>query len=135
MVEHVNVTAFFCCDSVIEEARTGKKTIVGTFRNFHFQELPARFGSPWYIYAQISGVDPGRHDITVNIVHDETAGVVFAAALEIPEDHPEDIDLIIQAQPTQFAKPGKHVVSLNIDGTQVKYCVLNVELRKQKLGG
>jgi hypothetical protein len=133
--ERANVTTFVCCDKVIEEAGNHKKTVIGIFRNFGFQELPARLAAPWFIYAQISSLDPGAHDMTINVVHDETTGVVFAAGLEIPDSHPPDIDLIVPAQPAEFHKEGKHVVTLNIDGGQAAYCVLTVSLRRQQIGG
>jgi hypothetical protein len=61
--------------------------------------------------------------------------VIFAAGLEIPEEHPPDIDLILLAQPAEFHKEGKHVVTLNIDGKQAAYCVLTVTLKKRQIGG
>lgn len=132
--ERANATVFVACDRVIEEKDTGKKTLVGIFQNFHFQQLPARAPAPWYLVAQVQNMEPGKHDVTINIVHDETTGVVFAAGLEIPHEHPPDIDMVIFAQETQFHKEGKHVVTLNIDGNQSAYFVLNVNLRKQKVG-
>jgi hypothetical protein len=130
MVEPVNVTAFVACDKVIEESGNRKKTIIGIFRNFNFPELPSRFAAPWFLFAQISGLTAGKHDITVNVVHDATQGVVFASGMDIPEDHADNVDLIIPAQGTEFRKEGDHVATLSIDGTQVAYYVLRVVLRR-----
>ena len=129
------MTAFVCCDRVISEAGTGKKTIVGIFKNFNFAGLPARFSAPWFVYAQIANLDPGDHVITLNIVHDETQGVVFAANLEIKGEHPDDIDVVIPAHPTEFSREGKYVVSMNLNGSQIAYTVLNVALTPQRVGG
>lgn len=134
MAEHANVSTFVACDKVIQEEGTHKKTIIGIFKNFNFNNLPARFG-PWFIFAQISNLDSGKADVTINIVHDSTQGVVFAARLGIPEDHPEDIDICIRADAAEFDKEGKYVATLNIDGQQCAYYVLTVSLTKQQTGG
>lgn len=105
------------------------------FRNFNFQTLPGRFGAPWFLFAQLLEVDPGSHEVTINIVHDQTTGVVFAAQFSIPEDHPPNLDVVIPAQGTEFHKTGSHVVTLNIDGTQAAYFILNVTLLSQQQGG
>ena len=130
MLETVNVSVFVACDKVIEENINHKKTIVGIFRNFGFPELPARNAAPWFLFVQMSGLPAGKHDITVNVVHDATQGVVFAAGFDIPEDHAENVDLIIPAQSTEFGNEGDHVATLNIDGTQVKCFALRVVLKR-----
>lgn len=135
MADRVNVVTFVACEKVIEETGTGKKTVIGIFQNFNMKQLPSRFGGSWYVFAQIMGLDSGKVDVTVNIVHDETQGVVFAASIEIPESHPENVDLVLQADATEFHKEGKHVVSLNIGGIQHGYFVLNVKLAPQSAGG
>jgi len=134
--DHVNINAFLCCDKIIIEAGNNKKTVVGIFRNFFFQQLPSVFGVPWFIFAQMSNLDAGPHTVTVNIAHDETVGVVFAAGAEIAPEFPGgDIDLVLPAQPAVFQKVGKHVVTLNIDGQQKAYYVLNVQLQASPIGG
>jgi len=133
--DHVNVNVFVCCDKVIEEAENHKKTIIGIFSNCHFAELPSRLAVPWFIFAKLSRVDPDSQVVTINVTHDETQGVVFAASIELKPHHPEDVDIIIPANSTTFTRPGKHVVTLNIDGTQVAHFVLNVSLRSLQIGG
>ena len=135
MSEHVNVNCFVSCDRVITEAETGKKSVIGVFKNFNFKGLPSRFPAPWFIFAQLANVDAGQHNITINIVHDETQGVVFAASLEVAEDHPEDIELVMPAQGTEFSKEGKFVVSMNMNGSQIAYNVITVNLKTQQIGG
>jgi hypothetical protein len=87
------------------------------------------------VFAQIKNVDPGAHDITINIVHDDTHAVVLAASAEVPENHSQSVDLVIPGQGAEFQKEGKHVMTLNIDGIQAAYQVLNVSLIKQQQGG
>lgn len=135
MADRASVVTFVACDMVVEEARSGKKTIVGIFQNFNMGRLPSIYGRPWFLFAQIHGLDPGTTDITVNIVHDETTGVVFAASVEVPDGHPENADIVLEATQTQFTKPGKHVVSLNINGQQYASFVLTVTLQPQPQRG
>jgi hypothetical protein len=134
MVERTRVATFVACDKVIEESKTKKKTVVGIFESLHMRQLPSRFGAPWYVFAQLHGVDPGSHVLTLNVVHDQTQGVVLAANVDIPDKHPENIDLVIPAQAVEFHKDGKYVATLNIDGEQSGYLVLNVVLQHQEIG-
>ncbi len=135
MTEQTKLEMLVCCDKVIEEAGNGKKTVIGIFRNFNFPALPAAYALPWFIFAQITALEPGAHSVTINVVHDQTQGVVLAVGLEIPETHPENADLLIPVQNVVFQKQGKHVVSLNIDGQQFGYCVLTVTLQATQVGG
>jgi hypothetical protein len=135
MTEHTKLEMLVCCDKVIEEAGNGKKTVIGIFRNFNFPVLPATYAFPWFIFAQITGLDAGAHAVTMNVVHDQTQGVVLAAGIDIPEEHPENADLLIPVQNVVFQKEGKHVVSLNIDGQQLGYSVLTVSLQLAPMGG
>lgn len=135
MVEHVNINAFVCCDKVIREAETGKQTVVGIFQNFNFGKLPARFSAPWFIYAQLNSLDPGGHTVTVNIAHDDTNSVVYAATVEIDEDHPENVNIVLNGQPTEFTKAGEYDVTLNIDGLQQAHYLLTVNQKRQSIGG
>ena len=135
MADNVNVVTFVACEKVIQEAGSGKKSIIGIFQNFNMKQLPSRLGSAWFLFGQIMNLDPGKVDVTVNIVHDETQGVVFAASIEIPDGHPENADLMLQADATEFRKEGKHVVSLNIGGMQYAHFVLKVVLTPQTSGG
>ncbi len=135
MTEHAKLEMLVCCDKVIEEAVNGKKTVIGIFRNFNFPSLPTAYALPWFIFAQITGLDSGGHSVAINVVHDQTQGVVFAAGLDIPDTHPENADLLIPVQNVMFQKPGKHVVSLNIDGRQLGYTVLTVTLQGAQIGG
>lgn len=130
MAEHANVKAFVACDKIIEEAKTQKKSLIGLFNNFNFPTLPARHSS-WFLFAQIANLEAGNRDITINIVHDATQGVVFSAKLSIPEKHPENIDICIPANPTVFDKEGNYDVTLNIDGSQHASFILKVALVKQ----
>jgi len=134
MVERTRTATFVACDRVIEESNSKKKTVVGIFETLHMRELPSRFGDPWYIFAQLHGVDPGSHDLTLNIVHDQTQGGVLAANVSIPDEHPESIDLVIPARRVEFHKEGKYVATLNIDGEQRGYLVLSVALQHREIG-
>ncbi len=44
---------------------------------------------------------------------------------ETPNEHPENLDLVIPAQGVELHKEGKYVAILNIDGEQSGYLVLN----------
>jgi hypothetical protein len=133
---HGTVSAFVCCDKVIVEAGNNKKTVIGIFRNFNFMQLPSSSPAPWFIYAQISIRDPGAHTIAVNIAHDETVSVVFAASAEIDEKFPGgDLDLILPAHPAVFQKPGRHIVTMNVDGTPAASYTLHVTLQPSQIGG
>lgn len=87
MPDRANITTFVACERVIEEKGTGKKSVIGIFQNLSLRSLPSRLGGPWYVFAQLFGLDEEKVDITVNIVHDETQGVVFAAGLEMKQAH------------------------------------------------
>lgn len=130
MAEHGKVTVFVACDKVIQEAETNKKSLIGMFQNFNFTRLPNRH-IQWFLYAQVTNLEKGERDITINIVHDATTGVVFSARINVQDNHPENIDLCIDASRTQFDKEGIHNVTLNIDGTQYASFILTVNLKPQ----
>ena len=132
MVDRLTVPVFLACDKVIEEAGSRKKSVIGVFQTFSFSSLPSRFGAPWFIFAQVFGLDDGNKDVTINIVHDSTMGVVFAAGIELPENRSSDVDLVIEPTPTVFQKEGAHLVTLNIDGMQRASFSLSVKLVRQR---
>lgn len=64
-------------DKVIEEKITNKRSIIGTFTNFHAGQFPATF-PPWFIYASATNL-VGKHNSSINITMDSSNLVVFSA--------------------------------------------------------
>ena len=121
------VHALLCCDRIITE-NNGKKGLIGVFQSFQFPKLPAT-NLPWFIYAALGNMDPGEHEFTLNITHDESSNVVFSQTgqMKINSDR-DDVELVLPVV-CRFQKFGAHLITLHMAGAVVASRVLRVTPR------
>ena len=73
--------AIVFADKAIEE-NNGKKGLIGIFQSFNFTRFPT-VPPTWYVYVAFGNVAKGRHDVTVNVVHDDTGAVIVRSHGEV----------------------------------------------------
>jgi hypothetical protein len=116
MTEPVFV-ALLSADRVITEDN-GKKSIIGTFTQFHARQFPAVF-PPWFVYAAVTNLAEA-HSFSLNVVNDETQQVVFSAGGQFTVDQPRKvIELVIPMLNVVFPAPGTYNLLFNVDGQQI----------------
>lgn len=79
MSEPVFVGLLFA-DRVIEEIGH-KKGIIGTFTTFNSPQYPVMF-PPWFIYAAVTNLDPGKYSFAINLSSKDTQLVIFSVGGE-----------------------------------------------------
>lgn len=125
--------ALLCADKVITEEGTHKRSVIGTFNNFHSQKFPIAF-PPWFVYVAFTNVS-GEHDLTLNIVDRSNDYNVYSANATLnSQETTAQIELSIPVVNASFPKPGKYEVSLSLDGRHLGARTLNV-LQIQSMGG
>ena len=101
--------ALLCADQVITEEGTQKRSIIGTFTNFHSQQFPASL-PPWFVYLSFTNAT-GEHTITVNIHNPTTNFNVFSASATVAiEDRGAQVELAVPVLGASFPEPGSYEV-------------------------
>ena len=125
--------ALLCADQVITEEGTQKRSIIGTFTNFHSQQFPASL-PPWFVYLSFTNTI-GEHTITVNIHNSTTNFTVFSASATVTiEDRSAQVELPVPVLGASFPEPGSYEVYVSIDGNYLVSRRLTVS-RLQRTGG
>ena len=133
MVMEPVLLALLCADKVITEEGTHKRSVIGTFNNFHSQKFPIAV-PPWFVYVAFTNVS-GEHDLTVNIVDRSNDYNVYSANATLnSQETTAQIELSIPVVNASFPKPEKYEVSLSLDGRHLGARTLNV-LQIQSMGG
>ncbi len=107
----------------------GKKGLIGIFSGFNFPKFPA--GVPlWFAYIALDNVPAGRHEFSVNLVRDEATQVVWASGgeVELKDDVIRQIEIVLPVLNCLFQKPGKHSLTVNLDGYQIGSRIIDVNL-------
>lgn len=119
-----------CAERVITEARTNRKTIVGTFSTFHSTRFPARF-PPWFVYLTFTNI-AGNHDVALNIYHTANAVTVYSTMAKVDIPRPDAlVELDIPVVNAAFPEAGRYAVSVTIDGMELGQRSLTVAEREQ----
>ena len=108
------VNALLIADKVITEDN-GKKALIGIFDTIHFPEFPAQ-SPPWFIFAQVANLS-GHHEISFNLVREQSQEVVFSIAGEVDVQAGKGIDFAMQVGGFVFNKSGDYVLTVHIDGS------------------
>ena len=114
-------------DRVIREDN-GKISVIGIFKNINIPIFPAVI-APWFVYAHIKDLPKtGQLSITITIYNTENTFVLFSQTIDVPEGKRkgDDIDINLQIANVAFQKPGKHAVSVNINGNTTRIAYFNV---------
>jgi hypothetical protein len=124
IVEPVLVALLFA-DRVIVEEGNHKKTIVGTFTQFHAEKFPAAF-PPWYIYAAATNLR-GEHSFSLNLVLEKQRQVILGINGKIKADDARKVtELIFPIPRAVFPEAGTYTLTFNIEGAPVGSRLLEV---------
>jgi hypothetical protein len=117
--------AIVFADKAIEE-NNGKKGLIGIFQSFNFAGFPT-VAPTWYVYVALGNVSKGRHDVTVNIVHDDTGSVIVRSHGEVQvRTSAADVEIVFPMAGAAFRSPGVHWLTVTLDQTQIGSRVLHV---------
>ncbi len=117
--------AIVFADKAIEE-NNGKKGLIGIFQSFNFARFPT-VAPTWYVYVALGNVSKGRHDVTVNIVHDDTGSVIVRSHGEVQvRTSAADVEIVFPMAGAAFRAPGLHWLTVTLDQTQIGSRVLHV---------
>jgi len=111
---HPYLLAVLLCDSVINEAGTGKKTIVGTFDKLLTPAFPA--GYPFTIYVKFTDAQ-GSYRLRFEYVNLSTDTVLESRDLPLMKvpDRLEPAELVVNIA-ANIPEPGSYEFRLYIDG-------------------
>jgi hypothetical protein len=124
VVEPVLVALLFA-DRVLVEEGNRKKTIVGTFTQFHADKFPAVF-APWYIYAAVTNIE-GEHSFSLNLVLEKESQVILGINGKVKADDRNKVnEFIFPIQRAIFPSAGTYSLTFNIGGIQVGSRLLEV---------
>ena len=117
--------AIVFADKAIEE-NNGKKGLIGIFQSFNFARFPT-VAPTWYVYVAFGNVSKGGHDVTVNVVHDDTSSVIVRSHGEVQvRTSAADVEIVFPMAGAAFRAPGLHWLTVTLDQTQIGSRVLHV---------
>ena len=117
--------AIVFADKAIEE-NNGKKGLIGIFQSFNFARFPT-VAPTWYVYVAFGNVSKGRHDVTVNVVHDDTGSVIVRSHGDVQvRTSAADVEIVFPMAGAAFRSPGLHWLTVSLDQTQIGSRVLHV---------
>ena len=125
--EHVEIVlhAIVFADKAIEE-NNGKKGLIGIFQSFNFTRFPT-VAPTWYVYVAFGNVANGRHDVTVNVIHDDTGSVIVRSHGEVQvRTSATDVEIVFPMAGAAFRAPGVHWLTVTLDQAQIGSRVLRV---------
>jgi Family of unknown function (DUF6941) len=129
VVEPVLVALLFA-DRVLVEEGNHKKTIVGTFTQFHADKFPAVF-PPWYIYAAATNIE-GEHTFSLNLVLEKESQVVLGINGMVKAGHRNKVnEFVFPIQRAIFPSAGTYTLTFNIGGAPVGSRLLEVISQSQ----
>jgi hypothetical protein len=122
-----SVLAILICDKIIEEAQTGKKTLVGLFGRLNAAQLPVAL--PFAIYVKLTDGE-GDYAFRINIsLLDETSEQLVAQVSTPPQNIPSRLtvaELALNLPPIPFSKFGRHEVQLYANEVYIAHTTLDV---------
>src|SRR3990172_6809166 len=120
------IRAILMCDTVIQEAGTGKKTLVGVFDRFVFPNVPAQIGG-FTFFARITDLN-GSYSFRIDVVDlREDKKLARIETNEFTHDDPlGSMDLVLPIPPIRFINFGKHEFQLYANNIYLGRCVIDV---------
>jgi hypothetical protein len=117
--------AIVFADKAIEE-NNGKKGLIGIFQSFNFAGFPT-VAPTWYVYVALGNVSKGRHDVTINVIHDDTGSVIVRSHGQVQvRTSAADVEIVFPMAGAAFRSPGVHWLTVTLDQTQIGSRVLHV---------
>jgi hypothetical protein len=102
-----SVQAILLCEKIIEEAGTGKKSLIGIFTGISTVGFPCQMAMA--IYARLTDGE-GVYHFRFDLVHLPTDKKVASATLPPLQsaDRLSPMEVVVQIPAIQFAEPGKY---------------------------
>jgi hypothetical protein len=125
------VLAFLLCDKIVQEAGTGKKTIVGIFDRVWAESFPTVHG-PFGIYAKLADA-AGAYDLKIDILHLESNEMIGQGGMKaLAGDDPlAVVDLVLNLPGIPLPKQGTYEFQLSANGVWIGRTKL-IAARKKK---
>lgn len=101
------------CDQVIEDKRTGKKSLIGVFNEIHVGHLPATHGCMFLLVTLTNC--RGSHELKIEFTRDGEYDVetVMEMRGQIKADNPlAIIDLVFEMRGIPFARAGRYTIDI-----------------------
>lgn len=101
------------CDQIIEDKRTGKKSLIGVFNEIHVTHLPAVHGCMFLLVTLTNCL--GAHEINIGISRDTEydAEIIMNIHGQIQGRNPVDIiDLVFELRGLPLAQDGKYQIDV-----------------------
>lgn len=128
MTDNINsavALALLVCDTVITDAMTGKKTLVGVFNSIAAAKFP-HFIPQMHIFASLTNLESPT-DVNVKIVAGND-DVVLDMAAKVPFKNPFDTpELIFNLQNFRINAPGAYEIQLVAGGKTIASRLLEVK--------
>jgi hypothetical protein len=113
------VNSFLLCDYIIQEHKTGKKSLIGIFHNIVAGRFP--FAHPsLFIYANLSDA-AGNYDFTIRLIDVNSRKVIGSGRLPAIQigDRLKPVEIAMNIRQLVFPSPGKYEFQLEANGELV----------------
>ena len=122
-----SVSAILICDRVIEEAGTGKKTLVGIFERAHAPQVPALV--PFAIYARLTDAEGDyRFRINISFLRSDREEVIGQLSAEIRNVQARlgVLEVGLNLPPWPFPSFGRYEVQLYANDIYIAHTAIDV---------
>ncbi|MCL4195941.1 MAG: hypothetical protein KJZ69_00490 [Phycisphaerales bacterium] len=114
-LERPSCLSIIISDAVYRDEITKKLIIVGTFNTIHAQRFPHRHDHMSVLFSLTSG--RRTYDVALGIENGSTGAVITEIHGPMRLDNPLHItDVNVELRNLEFPEPGKHWVTLKVDG-------------------
>ncbi len=106
--------ALISCDTVIEDRRSGKKSLIGLFGQLNVRKLPYVHPSMSLLVSMTGGT--GEHSCEVLCSNASLENPVFSVKGKIKFEHPQQvIDMVFQLQSIRFPLADTYWIKVVVD--------------------
>lgn len=106
--------ALIACDTIIEDRRTGKKSLIGLFAQLNVARLPCVHSSLSLLVSLSGG--SGEYSCEVLCVNENRQSPVFSVKGKIKFENPQQVlDMVFQLRAVKFPVAGMYWLKVLID--------------------
>jgi hypothetical protein len=121
--------ALLVCDTVIEDRRTMKKSLIGLFSQINVNKLP-HVHPALCLFISLTG-GTGEYPCEVICEHMDNAEKVFALKCKVAFKTPYDVaELVFSLRSLRFQQPGRYWIKVVIDSMPLMMRPLQVSQRQ-----
>ncbi len=125
--------ALITCDTIIEDRRSGKKSLIGLFGQLNVARLPFVHSTLSLLVSLTGGC--GDYACEVLCVNDTLENPIFSVKGKIKLENPQQVlDMVFQLQAVKFPVAGLYWLKVLVDDIPVMMRPLNVTLQKSGEG-